>query len=177
MTVVAALKLPNKVVIGSDSLVCQGFLKTYLPAGKLVEVRPDFIIGFSGTNTITHLINELKNKKRVTTPKTAFDCFKLLKPIFEQYKSTVENCLSYNKEENYGCELLIVTTSGIFCCDEFSCEEHSLYAAVGCGREKALGSLFSDHKKEKSLKNALKAAIFHDMGCGGEVVIKEILFN
>ncbi len=177
MTICAALRLKDKILVGSDSLLSQGYNKSYLPSGKLIEIRPNFIIAWSGISTISHCISQLKNKKRVGIPKNADQCFKLIKPIFEQYKVTIEACLNFNKKENYSAELLIVANDKIFCCDEFSCEEYETYAAVGSGKDKSLGSFFADHKKEKSLTNALNCAIFNDVFCGGNIVIKELLLN
>lgn len=116
----------------------------------------------------------MKNKKRIHIPKNEHECFKLLKPVFAEYKKNVEECLNFNDKESYASELLIVANNQIFCCDEFSCELYKDYASIGSGKSFALGSLVSNHKKEKSLIDALNAAIMCDIMCSGELVIKEV---
>lgn len=173
MTIVVAAKLRNKVVVGADTLIVDGDRKIY-PANfsKIVEISPELFIAFSGTTTVYHILKRLAKRKRKPKPPTDSDeCFKLLKPILDEYKSFM---LSMGKSDDTGIELMVATKYHIFTSDEFSCEEMKDYAAIGSGTDFALGSLKSSYPNSECIKNALDAATHFNNSCGGDFTIKEL---
>lgn len=173
MTIVAAVRFDDKIMIGCDSLVTSGDLRDK-PANfcKLFEFGPNIIIGFAGINCMYHILKKKqKSKTKLKVPKTADDAYNLCKPLFKEYKKTIDEALADDKDV---AELLIITNKSIFSCTEHSAEEHFKFKTIGSGSDYALGALHVSYPSPKCLLDSLKATCYYSASCGGDLVIKEI---
>ena len=183
MTILVAVKLKDRILLGCDSLITNGEFKITPPNySKIVEVSPSLLIAFTGSTMAYHILSDFAKKKpKPQPPKDANEAFKLARSIFALYKEEMEKSISYKPNAEDGIEIVICTPDNIINCSETSCEIADSYLAAGTGMDYALGSLYNDHARkrlnEKSVSIAISAAVCYNVSCGNPIVIREILRN
>lgn len=170
MTCCVAIKLNDKILLGTDTQLSDGSQKSYLKGGKLVEFGPHLIVSWAGASIISHGLLRFKStRKKIRIPRSAEECFRLFKPVFENMAKD-----EFLEKKDFDFDLLIITNKSIFAMDPYSAEEHENYWAIGSGSPYALGRLYNNYSSEKVLLDSLKAANYNDSTVSNEFVIKEI---
>lgn len=176
MTAIVAARLKDKVIIGADSQINFGNTKLFSHSySKLVEVKPNLIIGFSGLNAIRHILRDFKKQKGIKVPTSIDECYDLTRPIFKAYSDIVKESLSFelDKEELVTVNLLIATDQHIFIADDLSAEEFD-YAAIGSGEDHSLAVLQACYPKANCVQKALLSACKYSNSCSEPIEIMEI---
>lgn len=167
--------LNGKTVVGCDTLLTTDTEKIKSANFSKIIRFDNFLIGCAGTSTIFYVVSEFKkHHKAKKAPKTNESCYKLLRPIFQQYKEILESLLTFDKRNEDGASILLATKDKIFVCDEFSCEQFTTYGAIGSGSRYALGSLHSNYPNDDCVLDALEASCYHDTCSGKPTIIEEL---
>jgi hypothetical protein len=160
MTCIAGLVYENKVWIGADSAGVAGLSITPRKDPK-VFLNGDFLIGFTSSFRMGALL-----RYRFTPPRPVED------QDIDQYMNTtfidtLRSCLKSggyasksNETESGGC-FLVGYRGRLFCIEsDYQVGEGVLsYEAVGCGRDLALGSLFTTQKTKQGPRDRIRIAL------------------
>ena len=145
MTVCIALKTPDGVWMGADSLASDQDVASVSASPKCGKFG-NLLIGFAGSWKVGQQIFEMAGKANQPTMKQILDNFTT--EIKEWSLLFVENGKIYEVDEDLAC-LEAITTKGVS------------YSAIGSGAPVALGALYLSHEDESSLMRALEASAEH----------------
>lgn len=176
MTVLVAAKIKDQMVIGSDSLISTSDNNVKDDFCKIYKIN-DFLLAGAGTTTVFHILEDFCKDKKKKAPNTAQECYKLVKPIFVEYKRIMEDeCPTYSKSSDEGIQVMVVTRDKIFAVDEYSAEDYTSrgYAVCGCGDLIALGAMYATYPNKSCVRLAIEAAIYYHPNCGGKPNIIEV---
>jgi 20S proteasome alpha/beta subunit len=169
MTVIVGYRDKDSAIIGADSQITAGNLRKF--ADKIVK-RANWACGSCGYRKVIDIIRY--NSTLGTDIKNTMDLCewrdKLREAICRDAGSRKE-CQFNNDIMVHPFELLITFDGKMWkISGDYSLFEVKKYAAIGCGMDFAYGVLFSSPKTGVDLvKEAIRAAIKHDVYCGGPI--------
>lgn len=177
MTVIAACKQGGKVVIGSDSLICNGNTKSK-NVNKLIKFPSGFVVGFAGIVTIHHILKELAEDLKISI-RNETDARNFAKLVYTRLREDFE----FNNNESCLNEtaILIATSTDIYEIDPYlTCLHYDDFTAIGSGGAiaKAALRLLKDYIKvddpHEAIRLAIDNACHFDLYCATPMYIYEV---
>lgn len=181
MTCIAALKHEGKIYLASDCQTSYGGTSFTNSSGKVFK-KGGMIIGISGCSRFSKIFRYNFN---IPEHSNSIDDMEYLNSVFvdslrELCNKKEHSTVTSSKSET-GSITIIGYNGNIYtlACDYDVSIFDQGYKAVGSGKDLAMGALYAteglDMQPEKRLELAVKSAIIHDTGCGGEaVIVREI---
>lgn len=175
MTCIVGLVFNKNVYIGGDSAGVNSCFHKQIRADEKVFVKDGFIFGFTSSFRMGQLLHYSLKLPPVKADLMAY--------MVTDFVDAVRNCF---KAGGYGTTLNGEDSGGFFLVghkgrlfqiagDYQVGEVFDRYAAVGCGQELALGSLYSSTgKPEQRIRKALQAAAHHSAGVAAPFIIKKV---
>ena len=192
MTVCVALKLGNKVVIGTDSAVTTEStrIKNIVNLSKIVKIKNYYVL-CSGAGTITESLQEILNDEdyiKKLKINTCLEAKYFAESVYSLMKTDLEDSAIRNKDEylDFFGEILIATPNHIFCVyTDLSVYEFDKYTATGAGSDYALGVLSDLYKNigsreitwellEAIVERSVLAACEFSLVCAPPVIVKRV---
>jgi ATP-dependent protease HslVU (ClpYQ) peptidase subunit len=175
MTCIVAIEEKGNVYIGGDSAGVSG-LSVQIRADEKVFENGCFIMGFTSSFRMGQLLRYKFDPPKQTVNQSD------MKYMVSDFVDAVRACFEKNGfgkvskgSDNEGGTFLVGYNGSLYCIEgDFQVAQlHNKYAAVGCGRDLALGSLYSTEGKapEFRIKKALEAASAFSAGVAPPFVI------
>jgi hypothetical protein len=173
MTCIVGIQHEGRVYIGGDSAGVADYSLTLRADAKVFTNGP-YVMGFTSSFRMGQL---LRYALKAPTPKGNIDRF-MVTTFIDAVRDCLDNggFLTTKNGVTEGGTFLVGVNGHLFSIeDDFQVgRSHDGYAAVGCGQDLALGSLFTTRGEEPRarIKKALQAAAHHSAGVAAPFVIK-----
>lgn len=174
MTILCALRLDGRVLIGSDRQSGGGM--TFLSEPKWV-VHGAWALGIAGQ----HRAQELVEQNPDVLAGTPYEIGIAIRRLFLADGAEPLRDDNGCGWQHFGQHMLVVSAAGIWSMDTVFCSARVMeeFFAEGSGREFAWGAFYAARKAgerdpAKLMRTCLDAAIEYDDACGGEPWIREM---
>ncbi len=147
MSVIAAKKYENKIVVAADSQISYGGMNRKFPDVKMRKINSDLIIGVTGTAETCGLLwiyFETHSLEPASCEKTIMNFI----TDFVRWRK------DYAGGDSFDSSFIIVYKDKIFEVFGFSIIEITDYVAIGSGFEMATAALYLGHSPKEAVKVA-----------------------
>ncbi len=186
MSIVAAVRKQNEIVIAADTQTNFGHLKIKVENHRAIKIRRIGSAWVASTgwsiyeDILEHYITPQKTP-RLSTRRDIFTFFmRFWKDLHGKYSFVNDQCHEVDDRTPFAeldAEFLIVNKKGIFhVAGNMSITEFQQYFAIGSGSDYALGALHALYEEPipatEMARRAVAAAMYFDNACGGELELK-----
>jgi ATP-dependent protease HslVU (ClpYQ) peptidase subunit len=186
MSICVAVKKNGKIAFGADTLVTFGDLKP--SQGNVCESKfrkiGNVYLATTGWSLYDNIIDDMYAESKDISIESRSDVFSFFKKFWDKlhkdYSFVNDQC--GDDDSPFGhldSSFLVTTTNNIFyVSSNMSVTEFDKFHAIGSGCDFAIGAMYSVYEGESSVtqiaQTGIKAAIEHDVHCGGEIEVIEL---
>lgn len=185
MSIAVAVKKNGKIAFGTDSLHTFGSFRPgqgNISESKFRKVGNAYL-AFTGWGIYNQVLDDILSGPGAVPLENSNDIFKffmkLWRKLHKEYTFVNDQCQETDSPfGDLDSSFLVVSESSIFhISPNISITEFNKYHAIGSGSDYAIGAVYSVYDSEKTaaeiVRTGVKAAIEHDIYCGGDIVVHE----